>query len=118
MRIEDNELIKQEHFPVKAVFNMISDKEFVEVITSLCHGEGWGGDYGSCVFWNDLDDYDKTQTPKYDGAEFGLHNGEEITISLPELLSYIKLVVNKYVKEYPNCQTELADNITFLENMI
>ena len=100
-RIYDHELLSDIHFPVKALFNMVPDNRFIDIIKSLSCNMGFGENYGACVFWNDLDDYDKQNTPIYEGAEFGLHSGKEVIISLKELLYYLEVVCDKYCKEHP-----------------
>ncbi|RKM58140.1 hypothetical protein D6853_00970 [Butyrivibrio sp. X503] len=73
-RIEESELLATNHYPVKALFNMVNDESFEKVIYGLCNKTGFGENYGACTFWDDLDDYDKTNTEYYEGAEFGLNN--------------------------------------------
>ena len=99
-RIEDNELLDSSHYPVKVLFDMVSDERFEKVIWGICNNIGFGENYGACVFWDDLDDYDKANTEIYEGAEFGLHNGEEIIITPKELLYYLNIVCNKYCEDY------------------
>lgn len=99
-RIEESELLADTHFPVKALFNMVPDCRFVDTITALSRGIGFGENYGACVFWEDLDEYDRQHTPYYAGAEFGLHNGEEVILSPEELLHYLKIVCGKYCSEH------------------
>ena len=101
-RIEENELLSSNHYPVKVLFDMVSDTRFEKVLYGLCNKQGFGENYGACVFWDDLDDYDKTNTDFYEGAEFGLNNGDEVIISLKELLYYLNIVSNKYSEEYGN----------------
>ena len=100
-RIEDLELLDRNHFPVKALFDMVSDSRLIEVLEGISKGTGFGENYGACVFWNDLDDYDKENTPKYEGVEFGLNNGEEVIIGYQELLYYLEIICKKYCEEYP-----------------
>lgn len=100
-RIEDNELLDKGHFPVKALFDMVSDSRFIEVIEGVSKGMGFGENYGACVFWEDLDDYDKENTPQYEGCEFGLHNGEEVVIGYRELFYYLTIICKKYCEKFP-----------------
>lgn len=100
-RISDSELLSNKHFPVKAVFNMVPDCRFKNIIQSISCNHGFGENYGSCVFWNDLDDYDKSNIQFYEGAEFGLNDGEEIIISYEELLYYLNVVCSKYCEDNP-----------------
>ena len=100
-RIEDTELLNKSHFPVKALFDMVSDARFIKVIEGISKGVGFGENYGACVFWDDLDEHDKENIERYEGAEFGLNNGEEITIGHQDLFYYLKIVCEKYCKEFP-----------------
>ena len=79
-RIDKSDLLNNNHFPIKAVFNSIPDSTFVRTITPLSEGIGFGVEYGACIFPNDLDDYDIATQGTFDGVQFGLHNGEEITV--------------------------------------
>lgn len=100
-RIEDEELLDEGHFPVKALFNMVSDSRFIEIAEGISKGTGFGENYGACVFWNDLDDYDKANTLPYEGCEFGLHSGEEVIIGYQDLFYYLTIVCKKYCEEFP-----------------
>lgn len=100
-RIQDHEMLADSHFPVKAMFDMVADSRFVETIKALSQNSGFGENYGACNFWNDLDDYDKENTPFYEGAEFGLHNGEEVIIGYTDLLYYLELVCTGYCEDHP-----------------
>lgn len=62
---------------------------------------GFGENYGACNFWNDVDEYDKENTPFYEGAEFGLHNGEDVIIGYKELLYYLEIVCAGYCEDHP-----------------
>lgn len=107
-RINENQLLKEEHFPVKFIFNMVSDDRFIRTVKGVSQGRGFGENYGACVFWNDLDEYDRSNIDTYEGAEFGLHSGEEVTINYVELYYYLKLVCSKFIADYPEqkVQTE------------
>ena len=111
-RIEENELLNKKHFPVKALFDSVSDARFIKVIAGLAKGMGFGENYGACVFWDDLDDYDKENTSQYDGAEFGLHNGEEVIIGYKDLLYYLTIVCNKYYEDYPEAEVIIGSLLT------
>ncbi len=111
-RIDDKELLHKKHFPVKALFDMVDDTRLIDVIKGISRGMGFGENYGACVFWNDLDDYDKEMTIKYEGAEFGLHNGEEVIIGYEDLYHYLFLICDKYCKEFP----EYAEQVNIILN--
>ena len=106
-RIEDNELLEQSHYAVKVLFDMVSDERFEKVIWGICNNIGFGENYGECVFWDDLDDYDKANTEFYEGAEFGLNSGEEVIITPKELFYYLNIVCKKYCKDYSKDEEEI-----------
>ena len=100
-RIQESDLLREDHFPVKALFNMVADSRFVETVEALSNNSGFGENYGACNFWNDLDDYDKEHTPFYEGAEFGLHNGEDIIVGYKEILYYLEVACAGYCEDHP-----------------
>lgn len=100
-RIDNSELLAEAHFPVKAIFDMVPDCRFKDVIISISRNIGFGENYGACVFWEDLDEYDKQNTRYFEGAEFGLHNGDEVIITPKELLYYLRIICGKYCREHP-----------------
>lgn len=106
-RINEDELLNKEHFPVKALFDMVSKERFYKVIRGISQGKGFGENYGACIFWNDLDDFDKSTIEKYEGVEFGLHNGDEIIIDYNDLYYYLKLVCSKFIEDYPDQKEEI-----------
>lgn len=110
-RIDESELLSNTHFPVKAVFDMVSDCRFKDVIISISRNIGFGENYGACVFWGDLDECDKQNTPYFEGAEFGLHNGDEVIITPEELLYYLRIICGKYCREHPDDTNEINNAI-------
>lgn len=41
-RIKNSDLINEKQYPVKVVFDEISDEEFISIINSVSKGEGFG----------------------------------------------------------------------------
>lgn len=106
-RIQTEELLSECHYPVKALFDMVSDERFVPVIEGIGQGKGFGENYGACVFWNDLDEYDKQEIEEYEGAEFGLHNGDEIIIDYSSLYYYLNKICTDYIEDFPNSKNKI-----------
>lgn len=100
-RLKDEDLIKDEHYPIKVLFNMVSDERFMETIEYISKEHGFGENYGVCVFPDDLDEYDIELYSKPEGIEFGLHNGDEIVVSFEILYKYLRIICDKYVTDYP-----------------
>lgn len=100
-RLYEDDLLEPQDFPIKAIFNLVNDRMFKPTIERLSQNKGFFVEYGACLFWDDLDDYDKEITPYYDGVEFGLHSGEELIIDCKKLLYYLLLICKEYCSEYP-----------------
>lgn len=100
-RIEESDLLRDDHFPVKAMFNMVRDNRFKSIVKSLSNNSGFGEEYGDCCFWGDLDDYDQANTEFFDGVEFWLHNDERVVIGYEELLYYLKIACAGYCEDHP-----------------
>ncbi|EJT5247918.1 hypothetical protein EG817_002953, partial [Listeria monocytogenes] len=46
-RIKNSDLINEKQYPVKVVFDEISDEEFISIINSVSKGEGFGVESGT-----------------------------------------------------------------------
>jgi len=100
-RLTDKDMLSDNHFPIKAVFNSISDSSFVSTLKPLGDGIGFGVEYGACIFPSDLDEYDIATSGTFDGVQFGLHNGEDVVIDLSTFYAYLKKVCAVYVEDFP-----------------
>ena len=98
--LTEKDMLSYDHFPIIAIFNLIPNKLFIETISSLCQGIGFGVDYGNCFFYNDLDGYDKMFTEAYDGVRFKLHDGEEVIIDNDTFYYYLQKVCMNYLEDY------------------
>lgn len=101
----------EEHFPVKAMFNMVADYRFKRVARALSNNSGFGENYGDCCFWDDLDEYDQANTEFFDGVEFWLHNDERVVISYKELLYYLEIACAGYCEDHPEDTEEIRGYI-------
>lgn len=106
-RLKDEDLLNDEHFPIKALFNMVSDERFLETLKYISKGHGFGENYGACVFPDDLDEYDIELYGKPEGIEFGLHNGDEVIVSFELLYQYLQIICDRYVADYPHYKEEI-----------
>ena len=100
-RLVDNDMLSDKHFPIRAVFNSISDASFVETISSLTEGVGFGVEYGACIFPSDLDEFEIAARGTFDGVEFGLHNGEEVVVDYQTFYYYLTKVCGCYIEDIP-----------------
>ncbi|MBQ7624492.1 MAG: hypothetical protein IJS65_04375 [Clostridia bacterium] len=94
----NTELLKPKHFAVGVVFYEACNcgNGIVTFYENLAKHIGWGGNSGDCDFWEDLDEYDRTKTEKFDGVRFTFLNEESVIISFEELYYYMKTALAKY----------------------
>lgn len=114
--LNENDMIKENHFPIIAHINEAYNNNLIEFMECIIKGIGVGYDYSCSSFWNELDDYDKENTEKYDGILIETEADEKIILSMSELLCYLefaqKRLLNKdittadelhrYIDEYKN----------------
>lgn len=110
-RLEDKDMLSPDHFPIQAVFNMVSDNRFIQMVSGISTGKGFGENYGACVFPDDLDEYDIATEGIFEGVEFCLHNGEEIIIDYQSFFYYFKKICNDYVLDFPQNKTQIEDSL-------
>ena len=90
--LRDEDLLKPEHFPAAALLNEAGNSDVVEFVENLARGVGSGYDFSVCTFWNDLDEYEQAHTPAFDGLWVTNEGGEELFISLPDLVHYLEIL--------------------------
>jgi len=106
-RIIENDSLDENHFPVIAVFNEIANEYFVETISSLAEGIGFGVNYGRCFFKRDFEESGISIDENFDGVEFGLHNGEEIVVDYKTLFYYLNLACKSHIEDFPQDREEV-----------
>ncbi|MEC3605680.1 ribonuclease toxin immunity protein CdiI [Bacillus glycinifermentans] len=95
-RISKSQQLKEEHFPVKAFFNAISDSYFIEVIESMSQGIGYGINDADCTFPGDLDPGEEI----FEGVEFSLLD-EEVIVDYSTFFYYLKIACDSYISDFP-----------------
>lgn len=93
--LTEDDLIMSEHFPVIALINEACNSNPFEFISNIANKIGGGYDYSSYSFWDDLDEYDKSNTPKFDGLWVGNESGEEIILSTSEVKKYLEVLYTR-----------------------
>lgn len=88
--LKEEDLLKADQFPVIALLNEAANSNIIEFAANLAKGIGSGYNYSNCSFWEDLDEYDQANTPKFDGLLVTNEAGEEIIISYKDLLYYLE----------------------------
>ena len=101
--LHEEDMLMESHMPVIGFFSVISDtSRFIDIISHLANGCGYGYEFACCRFPNDLDDYAIAQGEMFDGVEFSLHSGEEIILSYAEFYWYLKTACSNYLRKYPS----------------
>lgn len=96
--IKESDLQREEHFPIYVFFNLIKEKEFLEVCNNFSKGIGQGIEVATCVFLNEADDK-KNKTGR---VEFSLHSGEEVVVNSSIFYWYFNKVCKRYVELRPD----------------
>lgn len=97
--LKEEDQLKECDFPIIAHLNEAANSDFILFLKNLNNGIGSGYEYTCSNFWDDLDEYDKSQTKKFEGVEIGTQADEEIIISHSELLYYIKLIRERIITD-------------------
>lgn len=114
--LNEDDMIKENHFPIIAHINEAYNNNLIEFMECIIKGIGVGYDYSCSSFWNELDDYDKENTEKYDGILIETEADEKIILSMSELICYLELAqkrllnkdittadeLHRYIDEYKN----------------
>ena len=111
--VKDEELLRKEHFPVSMAFFGACGSFFLDAMESVSRGHGFGSDAGVCSFWEDMDEFDRTQTDFFDGVWFSTIFPKEqcVIISFAEMLYYMKIACKAYCEDYPSAREKLEGYI-------
>ena len=93
--LQETDLIKKDHFPAIALINEAFNADPIEFLNNLVDGIGSGYNYSSCSFWNELDDYEKLNTPKFDGIMVNTEDNEELLISISDFIYYLEIACDR-----------------------
>lgn len=89
--LKEEYMMKESHFPIIAHINEAYNNNIMDFIDCMIRGIGVGYNYTCSSFWNELDDFDKENTPEYDGLLIETEADERVILSIPELLHYLEL---------------------------
>lgn len=103
--LKEEDQLKDTDFPIIAHLNVAANSDFILFLQNLNNGTGSGYEYTCSNFWDDLDEYDKSQIEKFEGLEIGTQADEEIILSYDDLLYYIKLIRKRIITDK---QSEVA----------
>ena len=109
--LKENEMISENHFPVIALLNEAANSDIVEFVNNLNQGIGSGFDYSDCTFWNELDEYDKSNIPHYEGLLFSTEDDDEVIVGYSDLLIYLNIICEKLQADNYSRIIELNEQI-------
>lgn len=110
--LNDQDLKEGTPYPLLAHLNEAANEDFVEFLKNLIQGIGSGYNYTTCYLWDELDDFDKENTPQFDGLRVETDIGEVITVSFDELLYYIQLLCERLQNYDMNTINALIDELS------
>lgn len=93
--LQETDLIDETHFPAIALINEAFNSDPLEFVNNLSSGIGSGYNYTTCSFWDDLDDYEKSSTPRFDGLRVSTEDNEELIISMKEFIHYLETACDR-----------------------
>ena len=93
--LNDEDLREGTPYLVLALLNEAANEDFVEFMQNLIDGIGSGYNYTTCYFWEELDDFDRENTPQFEGLGIESENGDVITVSFDELIYYMKMLCER-----------------------
>ena len=104
--LKEKDMVEENHFPAIALINEAFNYNPVEFVNNLAHSIGSGYNYANCSFWDELDDYDKTSTNKFDGIMVDTEDGEEIVVPINVFVHYLEIAFERLASNgYPELQT-------------
>ncbi|MCF0133139.1 MAG: hypothetical protein HUJ72_04670 [Blautia sp.] len=114
--LTEEDMLNEKHFPVIALVNEACNSDILTFIQNLINRIGSGYNYTTCTFWDELDDYEKTVVPKYDGLFVETENGEETEISFTDLQHYLELAIERLSET--NSQALIDEKMNELRNTL
>ncbi|MCM3025303.1 ribonuclease toxin immunity protein CdiI [Bacillus safensis] len=103
-KILETQMLRDEHFPVVAFFNAITDDSFVNVVQHLSTGVGYGINDVDCTFPNDLEPDEEP----FHGVLFALHD-DEVIVDYQTFYYYLEQACNTYITEYPQDKKTISE---------
>lgn len=103
-RIRNENIMEENHWPIKIILNEIEDAAFLKTVKLVSESEGFGVESGTCLFPNDLDEYDIAQGNGFTGVEFGLYSGEEIIVDYDVFYHYLVIMCEAYLTDFPSAK--------------
>ena len=106
-KLQDKDLLEQNHFPVIAFFNAVPSSNFMRTVEQMSAGIGTGINSVDCSFPDDVEEDEE----KFDGVRFSVHD-EEVVINYETFYYYLNLACKNYVDAFPDDRSEFKNYLT------
>lgn len=109
--INDEDLIAEEHWPVECALGFYRERsgqeheEFPTLVEALSRGEGYNDEEKGCVFWDELDEYDKTNESPFEVECYAVDTVCRLTYA--EFYRYVELACERYSQRYESAREPL-----------
>ena len=113
--INDEDLIVEGHWPVECALGFYSErsvqehKEFPALVEAVSRGEGYNDDEKGCVFWDELDEYDKVNEAPFDVECYAVDSVCRLTYA--EFYHYVELACKRYAQRYESARESLEASL-------
>ena len=93
--LNDEDFEDESQYVIASFFNEAANQNITALLECLINHNGISYNYTSGYFWDDLDDFDKEKTEKFEGLRIENEAGEEITLSYKELVYYLEVLITR-----------------------
>lgn len=84
-------------------------EEFPALVEALSRGEGYGGDEKGCIFWDELDEYDKVHERPFEVECYAADSVSRLTYA--EFYSYVEIACERYSQRFPAASEPLEESL-------
>ncbi len=103
--LHESDLLSENQVPVMFLLNEAANIDIIGFVQNLCCGIGSSYDFSTCAFYDELDEYDKNDTPEYAGLWIGNEGNEEIIVSYNDLYYYLEILYKRFDSDnYPELE--------------
>lgn len=110
--IKKSELRQKKHFPIYVFFNLIKEKEFLEVCNNFSKGIGQGIEVAVCLFLDDVN----IKSGEIGGVEFSLHSGEEVIVNYSTFYWYLNKACQRYLELNPADRQKVSEYLNKIKS--
>jgi hypothetical protein len=113
--LSDKDLIAEDHWPVECALGFYSERskeeheEFPVLVEAISRGEGYNDDEHGCIFWDELDEYDKAHESRFDVECYATEKVCRLTYK--KFYGYLEIACERYSRRYPSARELLEGSL-------